>query len=172
MSNELTTYYIRPLTTIDRNWVADFLDQHWQSTKIVALGQVYYGHLLPGFAAIPGAPDDPKPAKAIGLVTFRIDENGDCHIMTLNSTLENKGVGAALLGAVRVAAAEAGCKKLWLVTTNDNLRALRFYQKRGFALSRLHADSLNEARRLKPQIPLIGLDNIPLRDELVLESAI
>lgn len=172
MSDENNTYYIRPLTTADRNWVADFLDAHWHSTKIVALGQVYYGHLMPGFAAIPGDPEAEKHDKPVGLVTYRIDENGNCHVMTLDSTLENNGVGTALLSAVRLAASEAGCKKLWLVTTNDNIRALRFYQKRGFVLTALHTESLNEARRLKPQIPLIGIDNIPLRDELVLESAI
>lgn len=172
MSNENHTYFIRPLTTSDRNWVADFLDAHWHSTKIVALGQVYYGHLMPGFAAIPGDPEDQKHDKPVGLVTYRIDENGNCHVMTLDSTLENNGVGTALLSAVRLAASEAGCKRLWLVTTNDNIRALRFYQKRGFVLTALHTESLNEARRLKPQIPLIGLDNIPLRDELVLESSI
>lgn len=195
MPDEQTTYYIRPLTTNDRNWVADFLDTHWHSTKIVALGEVYYGHLMPGFAVFPGSPEDEtdangetnhkakskekettkekkKPQKPIGLVTFRIDEEGDCHVLTMDSLDPKKGIGTALLNAVRTAAMEAGCKRLWLVTTNDNMQALRFYQRRGFVLVALHVDSLANARRLKPQIPLIGIDNIPLRDELVLESPI
>lgn len=172
MTDAQNTYFIRPLTTNDRNWVADFMDTHWQSTKIVALGQVYYGHLLPGFAALNGSPDDEKQASPVGLVTYRIDEQGDCHILTMNCTQPGKGIGTALLNMVRAAAQEAGCRRLWLVTTNDNLYALRFYQRRGFILSALHLNSLSAARRLKPQIPLVGLDNIPLRDELVLESPI
>jgi len=58
---------------------------------------------------------------------------------------------------------------MWLITTNDNTRALRFYQKRGFHLVAVYPNSLNESRRLKPQIPIIGIDGIPLRDEIELE---
>jgi hypothetical protein len=56
-----------------------------------------------------------------------------------------------------------------LITTNDNVAALRFYQKRGFTLAALHKNALEQSRRLKPQIPLLGLDGIPLRDEIELE---
>jgi Acetyltransferase (GNAT) family len=64
---------------------------------------------------------------------------------------------------------EAGCRRVWLITTNDNLRALRFYQRRGFRLVAVHPDALARSRELKPSIPEIGLDGIPLRDELELE---
>ena len=73
---------------------------------------------------------------------------------------------------VRAAAVAAGCRRLWLITTNDNLPALRFYQRRGFVLAALHRDAIAASRRLKPQIPLLGLDNIPIRDELELEMAL
>jgi DNA-3-methyladenine glycosylase I len=89
--------------------------------------------------------------------------------MTLDSLTPNSGIGSALLEAVKAAAAEQGCKRLWLITTNDNVRALRFYQKRGFHIAAVHVDALNESRRLKPQIPIIGIDGIPLRDEIELE---
>ena len=69
----------------------------------------------------------------------------------------------------RQAAREAGCGRVWLITTNDNLRALRFYQRRGFRLVAVHPDALERSRELKPSIPEIGLDGIPLRDELELE---
>jgi hypothetical protein len=59
---------------------------------------------------------------------------------------------------------------VWLVTTNDNLVALRFYQRRGFRLSALRPGAVDEARRrLKPAIPDAGAFGIPLRDELELE---
>ena len=46
---------------------------------------------------------------------------------------------------------------------------MRFYQKRGFVLVAVHRNALAESRRLKPEIPLIGIDDIPLRDEIELE---
>jgi GNAT superfamily N-acetyltransferase len=62
-----------------------------------------------------------------------------------------------------------GCNRLWLITTNDNLRALRMYQRRGLRLAALHPGALDRTRELKPWVPQIGADGIPLRDELELE---
>lgn len=158
-------FTIRPLSVKDRTWVAQFLDEHWSSTKIVTRGQSYYGHLLPGFAAFKEGAKGPDP---LGLALYRVDGT-ECEVMTLDSLTPNEGIGSALLEAVKAAAAEQGCKRLWLITTNDNVRALRFYQKRGFHIAAIHVDALNESRRLKPQIPIIGIDGIPLRDEIELE---
>ncbi|MEW5718069.1 MAG: GNAT family N-acetyltransferase, partial [Chloroflexota bacterium] len=79
------------------------------------------------------------------------------------------GIGSALIDAVKLRARQAGCKRLWLITTNDNLTALRFYQKRGFTLAALHRNALEESRKIKPEIPLVGEHGIPLRDEIELE---
>jgi GNAT superfamily N-acetyltransferase len=116
---------------------------------------------LPGFIAR-------CDGQRAGLLTYRI-EGGQCELVTLNSELGGRGVGSALVQAVIDAAREARCARLWLITTNDNLAALRFYQKRGFHLVAVHRDALDESRRLKPQIPLIGMEGIPLRDEIELE---
>jgi RimJ/RimL family protein N-acetyltransferase len=75
----------------------------------------------------------------------------------------------ALIEAVKNTARAAKCKRLWLITTNDNLNALRFYQKRGFVLVAVHRNALEISRQLKPEIPLFGADGIPLRDEIELE---
>jgi GNAT superfamily N-acetyltransferase len=101
-------------------------------------------------------------------VTYHI-EGDACEIVSLDSLVEGIGIGAALIEAVKDAALAAGCTRLWLITTNDNLHALRLYQKRGFVLAALHRNALEVSRRLKPQIPLVGLDGIPLRDEIELE---
>jgi len=90
-------------------------------------------------------------------------------VVTINAFPQGSGAGTALIEAAAAAAREAGARRLWLITTNDNLRALRFYQRRGFRLSALHRDALERSRELKPSIPEIGLDGIPLRDELELE---
>jgi hypothetical protein len=61
----------------------------------------------------------------------------------------------------------ANCTRF--ATTNDNLNALRFYQKRGFVLVSVHRNAVIKSRQLKPEIPLTGNDGIPLRDEIELE---
>jgi GNAT superfamily N-acetyltransferase len=90
-------------------------------------------------------------------------------VLSLDSLREGRGVGTALLEMVKDAAREAGCDRIRLITTNDNLDALRFYQKRGFVLVALHRDAVTAARALKPSIPLLGDHGIPIRDELDLE---
>lgn len=103
----------------------------------------------------------------IGLITFRI-LNNLCEIISLDSLNEHQGIGSRLLSQVVNTAIEHSCSAVTLITTNDNLNALQFYQKRGFALSKLYCNSLENSRKLKPEIPTIGENGIPLRDELEL----
>ncbi len=104
-----------------------------------------------------------------GVLTYVIDGE-DCEVLTLHAEPRHTGAGTALLDAVARLAGEAGCSRLWLITTNDNVDALRFYQRRGFRLTNVHVGAVDDARaRLKPQIPKIGDHGIPLRDELELE---
>jgi ribosomal protein S18 acetylase RimI-like enzyme len=95
----------------------------------------------------------------------------DCEVLTLHAAERQRGTGTALIDAIVRLARERGCHRLWLLTTNDNVDALRFYQRRGFRLAELHAGGVDGARaRLKPEIPETGEHGIPLRDELVLEK--
>ena len=96
-----------------------------------------------------------------------------CELLTLHTSRQFEGTGSALLSAVRDQATSAGCTRLCVTTTNDNLDALRFYQRRGFRLAHLRAGAVDESRaRLKPEIPDVGSHGIPLRDELELELAL
>jgi ribosomal protein S18 acetylase RimI-like enzyme len=93
----------------------------------------------------------------------------ECEILTLYVARRWSGVGSALVRAVTDVATAADCRRCWLVTTNDNVDALRFYQRRGFHLRTIRCGAVDEARRvLKPAIPLVGEYGIPLRDELEL----
>jgi len=95
---------------------------------------------------------------------------GDCELVLLETFDRGRGIGTALLDATIEVARESNSRRLWLVTTNDNLDALRFYQRRGLRLARLWVDAATEARqKLKPEIPLTGAHGIPIRDELELE---
>jgi N-acetylglutamate synthase-like GNAT family acetyltransferase len=104
----------------------------------------------------------------VGLVTYNIVDEC-CEIVTIDSIRPFSGVGTVLIEAIKNIALKSGCKRLWLITTNDNMNALRFYQKRGFELVAIHRNALDISRKLKPEIPLTGNDGIPLRDEIELE---
>lgn len=154
-------FTVREITADDREWLAWFLEKNWGSTKIVSRNRVHDASNLPGFLAV-------EEGKPLGVIIYNIEDD-QCEIVVLESMAENRGIGSALVEAVKKAAASAGCRRIWLITTNDNMRALKFYQKRGFLLVAIHRNALEQARRLKPQIPLIGIDGIPLRDEIELE---
>jgi len=117
---------------------------------------------LPGFVA----EDD---GQWLGYVAY--ERHGDAiEISVLEATAEGQGAGSALLAGCVSMAIETGASRLWLITTNDNVTALRFYQTRGFVLVALHRDAVARARaELKPEIPEQGEHGIALRDELELE---
>ena len=105
-----------------------------------------------------------------GVLTYVITGEA-CEVLTLHSEKRWAGVGTALLQEVERVARGRGCRRLWLVTTNDNVDALRFYQRRGLRISGLRIGAVDESRaRLKPEIPEIGAYGIPLRDEIELSK--
>jgi len=157
----MSDFYIRPVRSDDKIWIEQFITEHWLARSVVAHGVAYYPHQLPGFMAI----GEQSP---MGLLTYHVDGDA-CEIVTLNSVNPGLGIGTALLDAVRRKACQKGCSRLWLITTNDNVEALCFYQKRGFVLAKLHRDAVMRSRKLKPEIPLYGLESIPIRDEIELE---
>ena len=152
---------IRPITTEDQNWIAKLLTDHWERPLVVSRGQIHDASKSPGFVAV-------YDGKDIGLVTYHVDGT-ECELVTLDSLKENIGIGTALVDAVKREAIKADCTRLWLVTTNDNLHALGFYQKRGFHLVAVHRNAIAESRKIKSSIPDIGIDGIPIRDEIELE---
>ena len=154
------TVDVRPVREDERNWVATLLEERWSGTYMVIRGEV---HDLSGAPALVALDGDER----VGLVTYVI-RGDECEITSLDSLTPGKGVGSALLQAVGDAARANGCTQLRAVTTNDNVDALRFYQKRGFVLYELHRDAVTRGRALKPSIPWLGCHGIPLRDELEL----
>ncbi len=160
----MTNMLIRPLTLSDADWVRAWFARHWGAPFVVVHGVVYYPDTLAGFAAFER--DTP-----IGLITYTLADNG-CEIVSLDSERTGRGIGTALMDAVAAAARAAQCHRVWLITTNDNLDALRFYQRRGFRLAAVYPGAVDAARRLKPQIPLVGDHGIPIRDEIELELSL
>ena len=155
---------IRPLQDEDRDWVEQLITERWGGPLVVGRGRAWKPAELPGFAAY-------GEGRCVGLVTYEL-ENAACEIVTIDALVEGRGVGTALLEAVKAAARAAGCSRVRLVTTNNNLRALAFYQRRGFRLVALIPNAIADGRKLKPSIPEVDEDGLPIRDELHLELAL
>jgi GNAT superfamily N-acetyltransferase len=130
-------------------------------SKIVSRGYVHYIERCAGFVAMVGGDIQ-------GVITYSFSQN-ECEIVSLDSKTKEQGIGSKLIELVILKAAEQGCNRVWLITSNDNTRAIRFYQRRGFDMRAVHYDAITEARGLKPTIPLYGYDGIPIRHEIEFE---
>lgn len=106
-----------------------------------------------------------------GMVTYQIGE-GLCEIVSLDSFIPQQGIGRSLVNAVIEIARQAGCKKILLVTTNDNLDAMAFYQKLGFQMVWVEPDAVTRSREIKPSIPMVAENGLPIRDEITFELKI
>lgn len=156
-----TNFEIKSLDDDSRHWVDEFIANRWAAETIVVHGQEYHPAELHGFSAC--LEDTP-----IGLATYVM--TGDaCEVISLDSLRPRMGIGYALLDAVLAIAWQAGCRRVYLTTTNDNTPAMRFYQRYGFVFSAIRRDAVAESRKLKPSIPMVGQDGIPIRDEIEME---
>ena len=152
---------LRRLTPDDLPRLRQFWVEHWDGETMITRGNVYRPEQLEGFVVEDGT-------EWLGLLTF-IVKDGECEVTSLDSLREGQGLGSKLIDAALDEARKQNCKRLFLITTNDNMHALRFYQKRGFELAALYRGAVNESRKIKPSIPPTGFDDIPLRDEIELE---
>jgi catechol 2,3-dioxygenase-like lactoylglutathione lyase family enzyme len=144
----------------DSSWIAGVLQERWGLTTVVSRGRSHQAGQLPALVAV-------ADGERVGLATYCI-EDGQCELVTIDALVPERGVGTALLGATKDVALAQRCRRLWLITTNDNLDALRFYQRRGFRLVAVHPEAVDRARDIKPSIPVVGSFGIPVRDELEL----
>jgi GNAT superfamily N-acetyltransferase len=152
---------IRPASGADQSWMESVLTEHWGSARVVTRGRLHDALACPAFVAQEGG-------EPVGLATFRI-AGDECEILTMNSLRSGRGTGRRLVEAVLRTAKRNRCRRIWLVTTNDNRNAQGFWEHVGFSLAAVHKDSLIEARKLKPEIPRFGEGGVPMTDELEYE---
>ena len=149
------------ISRLNRNRVDAFIKQHWHTTTMIIRGKEIDMTKTEGFFFSEGK-------EMIGLITYIFYDN-ILEITSLDSLHENQGIGSKLVEAVIHEAKERKLQKIVLITTNDNINAIKFYQKRGFDMVRLFHNALDVSRKLKPEIPLIGENSIPLRHEIEFE---
>ena len=160
----MPTLHLRRLTQNDLPRLRQFWIDHWGGEEMITRGNIFRPEQLDGFVIEDGE-------EWVGLLTFFI-KDGECEVTSLDSRREGQGIGSMLIDRALEEARARGCKRLFLITTNDNLHALGFYQKRGFEIVAVYPGAVNESRTRKPGIPLVGMDGIPLRDEIELEISL
>jgi 2-oxo-4-hydroxy-4-carboxy-5-ureidoimidazoline decarboxylase len=158
------TLEVRDFEPGDHAWAAELIGRHQGGDHRVArLGELVDPLVHEGIVA------EADGARA-GLLTV-VESPRGLEVLTLHAAIPGIGAGTRLLEtALRVAAASAA-DRLWLVTTNDNLDAIRWYLRRGMHVAAVHADGVTRDRAsLKPELPLTNPSNaIPIRDYVELE---
>jgi ribosomal protein S18 acetylase RimI-like enzyme len=155
------TLSVRPVEDSDRDWLGETLTQLGQ-LRIVSRGRLTEdASRLDGFLA-------ERAGTKVGYALVRVD-NRELEVVALEALTRRQGIGTALLAAAADEARKAGCARAWLITTNDNLDAVRFYQRRGWDLVALHRDAVTAGRKLKPELPEVGDYGLPIRHELEFE---
>lgn len=155
---------VRPKHAGDAAWIGEVLRRFWAGPLVVAgAGLVIDASRLPALIA----------GDREGLASYAIAVDGrTAELVTLNALAPRRGVGTALVEALAARLGRAGVGELWVSMTNDNLDALRFYQRRGFRLIAVHPGAIDLARLAKPAIPAVGAYGIPVRDRLDLVRAL
>jgi GNAT superfamily N-acetyltransferase len=152
---------VRPFAEADLAWAEPLLDAEMGGRWQVRRGERVDALQSPGWVA-------ERDGRPVGLLTAAPREDG-WELVLLLATERRTGVATRLVDRLLDEARRAGAQQIWLVTTNDNLGALAFYQRAGFRLSALRPGAVDEARAtLKPEIPVTRPDGLPIRDELEL----
>ena len=151
-----------PIQDSDRDAIRQFITEHWHAPHICIRDKLYYPHQAEAFI-------ERRDGKIAALVTY--EQQGDAILMiTQNSIEPGAGIGASLVLKVIEEARKRKVRRIWLTTTNDNLKSMGFYQRMGFRLVAIHRDAVIGGRRsLKPELPEFGVNGLPILDEIEME---
>lgn len=145
----------------DRPAIAEFIARHWEGPLVVSRDRSYFPHEQDGFV-------EWRDDQIVGLLTY-VKEGDGLQILTIDSTLEGQQIGTSLMLMAIDEARRNSVRRVWLTANNDNVRMIGFSQRLGFRLVEVRPGAVDEARKIKPQIPEVGWKGIPIHDEVVLE---
>jgi GNAT superfamily N-acetyltransferase len=147
--------------TENENKAVSEIIRGWGSDILVSRGKIYRAEDLDGILVY-----DNKKIVGLGLYDIK---NYSCEIVLLETFVQNKGIGTRIIERIKEIAKTKNCERIWLITSNDNIDAIKFYQKKGFRIVNIYINAMEESRKIKPEIPYIGNYEIPIRDEIEFE---
>lgn len=155
---------VRPLTAADLEWVKEVVTEHFESIRVVSRGVLHNALTLPGLIA-------ELNSEPVGLLQYRL-VGDEMEIVILISVLRRKGIARRLTDALIELGREYGCRRLWLVTTNNNEAAIAAYRALGWTQVAVHEGAVRDSRLLKPEIPMVDEQGRPMEDEIEFEYRI
>ena len=147
---------------IKQQTLIDLFNTNWGSDEMIISTGTYQLSKLPGIAAY-------EDGQILGLITYKTYED-HVEIISLDSFLQNKGIGSKLLKSLEQTCEKKQITRITVITTKDNINALKFYQKRGYRIKQVLPNAVEKARQLKPTIPLVAENGIAIKDEIELEK--
>src|SRR5262249_252575 len=137
------------------------LMRHFRSTKVVSRRVLHHADQLPGFIGV-------HQGEPSALLTYHLRDD-ELEVVSLHAAIIGQGLGSLLLVAAQERARELRCRRLWMITTNDNEPAIEFYKRMGLRLAAIHHGAIADSRKLKPEIALRGIGDRPIEDEIEFE---
>jgi GNAT superfamily N-acetyltransferase len=147
---------------VDREYIRKYITEHW-GLPIVSTRRTYDPADLQGLVY------RDEWGEVQGLITWYI-EGDAAEMVTVDAYQQGRHIGGRLLTAAEAELQKRGVKHIRIVTTNDNLRAVAFYVRHGYRMTHIDLDGMERVRKLKPNVPLTGMDGLPLRDMIELEK--
>ena len=148
---------LRSIEAADREAVEKLVSQHFGSSRVVSLGVLHHASELPGWLV-------EVDTELRGVLCYDL-AGRDCEVVVLIASPPRQGLGSCLLQHLYEWAEHQAIDRLWLITTNDNQDAITFFRRSGWKLKAIHEGAVHEARKLKPEIPLVSDQGIAIADE-------
>ncbi len=160
----MSELHIRSTRPEDSGLILELMNKYWGGEPLIVRAKAYYPSHLDGLLAL-------QNGEIVGFLIYDM-QGADCEIVVFEVLDKWNGIGTQMLGRLKQMMQSMDCRRIHLMTTNDNVDALRFYQRRGFHICGIHLDSMKASRAMKPGIPMSGEHDIPLRDEIDLECCL
>ncbi|SFT04020.1 Acetyltransferase (GNAT) family protein [Paenibacillus sp. BC26] len=155
---------LSPATSEDRDWLKALWVNEYGGDFVISRGKEHNLRDVEAFIAW-------RDGVRVGAASYRLT-NGECELTNIHAIIRGKGIERKMLTFVEEIAKQAGSHHIWLVTTNDNVDAMRFYQRLGYRIIAVHPGAIDEVRKRKPAVPLVGFYGIPMLDEIELRKFI
>ncbi len=159
---DLPPVLVREATDSDRAAARELFTRDFGRTKIVAYSEVMDIDQMPALVAV-------RYEEPSGALAYRL--HGDAlHIVALatDPMWQRSGVGGHLVAEAELLARRLNLRRLVVSTTNDNLPALYFYQRRGYRMT----DFVPNSIIMHTGQEVSGFAGILVRDEIRLEKTL